>query len=110
VSLATVFKRRFTALLLNVLFVSITDGASMVPIAPPHAEHAVAAEAAPGHVAALFWKKQELTASEPDANPMAPPVCAVLLKKLQSITVTMLPFAAEIAPPTPPKTLKLAQF
>jgi hypothetical protein len=40
---------------------------------------------------------------------MAPPVWAVLLKKLHSLTVTLLPLA-DTAPPTPFKTLKFSQF
>jgi hypothetical protein len=85
----------------------VTDGDSSVPIAPPHAEHVV--EPAFGHVAVLFSKTQELTSSELDVTPIAPPVWAVLLKNLQSLTVTLLPLA-ETAPPTPRKTLKFAQF
>ncbi len=112
ISLVTPFNTRFTALLLNLLPMIDTDGDSSVPIAPPHAEHAVAVEAALGHVAVLFSKTQELTASELDVTPMAPPIRAVLLKNLQSLTVTLLPLA-ETAPPTPPiplTTLKFAQF
>jgi hypothetical protein len=112
VALVTPFNTRFTALLLNLLPMIDTDGDSSVPIAPPHAEHAVVVEAALGHVAVLFSKTQELTTSELDVTPMAPPIWAVLLKNLQSLTVTLLPLA-ETAPPTPPiplATLKLAQF
>jgi hypothetical protein len=108
----TLFNTRFTALLLNLLPLIDTDGDSSVPIAPPHAEHSVVVEAVLGHVAVLFSKTQELTASELDVTPMAPPIWAVLLKNLQSLTVTLLPLA-ETAPPTPPiplTTLKFAQF
>jgi hypothetical protein len=89
-----------------------TDGDSSVPIAPPHAEHSVVVEAAFGHVTVLFSKTQELTTSELDVTPMAPPIWAVLLKNLQLLTVTLLPLA-ETAPPIPPiplATLKFAQF
>jgi hypothetical protein len=112
VLLETLFNTRFTVLLLKLLPVIDTDGDSSVPIAPPHAEHAVAVEAAFGHVAVLFSNTQELTTSELDVTPIAPPVWAVLLKNLQSLTVTLLPLA-EIAPPTPPiplTTLKFTQF
>jgi hypothetical protein len=51
IGFATPFNNRFTALLLKVLIVIDTDGASTVPIAPPHAEHAVVAF---GQVAMLF--------------------------------------------------------
>jgi len=105
--LVTSFNTRFTVLLLNLLPMIVTDGDSSVPIAPPHAEHVV--EPAFGHVAVLFSKTQELTSSELDVTPMAPPIWAVLLKNLQSLTVTLLPLA-ETAPPTPRKTLKFAQF
>jgi hypothetical protein len=110
VGLVTPFNTRFTVLLLNLLPMIDTDGDSSVPIAPPHAEHAFAVEAA--QVAVLFSKTQELTTSELDVTPMAHPIWAVLLKNLQSLTVTLLPLA-ETAPPTPPiplATLKFAQF
>ena len=109
VELMTPFNTRFTVLLLNLLPMIDTDGDSSLPIAPPHAEHAVVGEAAFGHVAVLFSKTQELTSSELDVTPIAPPIWAVLLKNLQSLTVTLLPLA-ETAPPTPLKTLKFAQF
>jgi hypothetical protein len=54
VALVTPFKTRFTELLLKELPINDTDGASTVPIAPPHAEHAVVVEAALGQVAVLF--------------------------------------------------------
>jgi hypothetical protein len=108
-ALVTPFNTRFTALMLNLLPMIETEGDSSVPIAPPHAEHAVAVEAAFGQVAVLLSKKLELTARELDVTPIAPPIWAVLLKNLQSLTVTLLPLA-ETAPPTPLKTLKFAQF
>jgi hypothetical protein len=86
-----------------------TDRDSSVPIAPPHAEHAVVVEAAFGHVAVLFSKMQELTASELDVTPIAPPICAALLKKLQSLTATLLS-RAETAPPTALEMSKFTQF
>jgi hypothetical protein len=54
VVLTTLLNTRFTALLLKVLPDKDTDDASTVPIAPPHAEHAVTVEAAFGQVAVLF--------------------------------------------------------
>jgi hypothetical protein len=86
-----------------------TDGDSSVPIAPPHAEHAVVVKVAFGQVAVLFSKMQELTTSELDFTPIAPPIWAVLLKNLQSLTVTLLSLA-ETAPPIPLSPLKFAQF
>jgi hypothetical protein len=112
IGLKTPFNTRFTQLLLNLLLMIETDGDSSVPIAPPHAEQAVVVEDAFGQVAVFFSKTQELTTSELDFTPIAPPIWAVLLKNLQSLTVTLLPLA-ETAPPTPPiplETLKLAQF
>jgi hypothetical protein len=112
VAFVTPFNTRLTELLLNLLPMIDTDGDSSMPIAPPHAEHAVGVEAALGHVAVLFSKTQELTTSELDVTPMAPPIWAVLLKNLQSLTVTLLPLA-ETAPPTLPIPLnpsKFAQF
>jgi hypothetical protein len=112
VGLVTPFNSRFTELLPNLLPMRETDGDSSVPIAPPHAEHAVIVEAALGQVAVFFSKTQELTTSELNLTPIAPPIWAVLLKNLQSLKVTRLPLA-ETAPPTPPiplATLKFAQF
>jgi hypothetical protein len=86
-----------------------TDGDSSVPIAPPHAEHAVVIEAAFGQVAMLFSKTQELTTSELDFTPIAPPIWAELLKNLQPLKVTLLPLA-ETAPPIPLNPSKFAQF
>jgi hypothetical protein len=57
----------------------------------------------------LFSKTQELTTSELDFTPIAPPIWAVLLKNLQSLTVT-LPLLAETAPPIPLNPSKFAQF
>jgi hypothetical protein len=93
-------------LLLKELSVSSNDGASTVPIAPPHAEHAVIVVAAFGQVAVLFSNVLELTTSKPDVNPTAPPIWAVLLKNKQLLMVRLLPLA-ETAPPTPFKTSKL---
>jgi hypothetical protein len=112
VGLATPFNSRFTELLLNTLPMIEIDGDSSVPIAPPHAEHAVVVEDAFGQVAVFFSKTQELTTSELNLTPIAPPTWAVLLKNLQSLTVTLLPLE-ETAPPTAPIPLnpsKFAQF
>jgi hypothetical protein len=109
VGLVTPFNTRFTELLLNLLLLIETDGDSSVPIAPPHAEHAVVVEEAFGQVAMLFSKTQELTTSELDFTPIAPPIRAVLLKNLQSLTATLLPLA-ETAPPVPFNPPKFAQF
>jgi hypothetical protein len=108
-ALVTLLNTRFTELMLNLLPMITIDGDSSVPIAPPHAEHAVVVEAALGHVAVLFSKTQELTTSELDFTPIAPPIRAVLLKNLQSLTVTLLPLA-ETAPPVPLNPSKFAQF
>jgi hypothetical protein len=109
VALVTLFNTRFTELTLNLLPMIETDGDSSVPIAPPHAEQAVVVETAFGQVAVLFSKTQELTTSELDFTPIAPPIWAVLLKNLQSLTVT-LPLLAETAPPIPLNPSKFAQF
>jgi hypothetical protein len=109
VRLVTPFNTRFTELMLNLLPVIETDGDSSVPIAPPHAEQAVVVEDAFGQVAVLFSKTQELTTNELDFTPIAPPIRAVLLKNLQSLTVTLLPLA-ETAPPIPLNPSKFAQF
>jgi hypothetical protein len=109
VSLVTPFNTRFTELMLNLLPMIETDGDSSVPIAPPHAEHAVAVDAAFGQVAVLFSKMQEFTTSELDVTPIAPPIWAVLLRNLQSLTVTLLSLA-ETAPPMPLSPSKFAQF
>jgi hypothetical protein len=109
---STPFSTRFTELLLNLLPVTDKDGDSSVPIAPPHAENADVVEAAFGQVAVLFSKTQEVTTSELVPTPIAPPIWAVLLKNLQSLTVTLLPLA-ETAPPTAPipfNPSKFAQF
>jgi hypothetical protein len=109
VGLVTPFNSRFTQLLLNLLLLIETDGDSSVPIAPPHAEHAVVVEAAFEQVAVLLSKSQELTTKELDFIPIAPPIRAVLLKNLQSLTVTLLPIA-ETAPPIPLNPSKFAQY
>jgi hypothetical protein len=109
VGLVTPFNTRFTEFLINLLLLIETDGDSSVPIAPPHAEHAVVVEDAFGQVAVFFSKMQELTTNELDFTPIAPPTWAVLLKNLQSLTVTLLPLA-ETAPPIPLNPSKFAQF
>jgi hypothetical protein len=107
--LVTPLNTRFTQLLLNLLPMIETDDDSSVPIAPPHAKHAVVVEAAFGQVALLFSKTQELTTNELILTPIAPPICAALFKNLQSLTVTLPPIA-ETAPPIPFKPSKFEQF
>ena len=84
----------------------LTDTASTTPMAPPHAEHA---KVAFGQVTELFLNEVVTTVSAPEIAPIAPPICATLSRKVQSVTKTML-LSADIAPPVPLKEFKLTQF
>jgi hypothetical protein len=95
-----------TVLLLKILFEMMIDGGSTALTAPPHDEH-VGAEFE--HVAVFFSKRENVTFRVLAITPIAPPTCAVLLKKVQLETETTLD-KADTAPPVPLAAFELKQF
>jgi hypothetical protein len=83
----TPINSRFTELRSKLLFMVLTDTASTTPMAPPHAEHA---KVAFGQVTELFLNEVDTTVRELEIAPIAPPICAKLSRKVQSVTETML--------------------
>ena len=72
----TLTSSRDTVLWLKLLWMIVTDGASTVLMAPPHAEQAVKAFK---QVAVLFSNSDLMILKELEMAPIAPPDCAVLL-------------------------------
>ena len=94
-----------TALLLNVLLTRVTEAAATELTAPPHEEHGEAFK----QVAVLFSNEDDAMRSVPEVTAIAPPVTAVLLKKLQLETSTVLP-SEHTAPPPELEAFAFRQF